>query len=99
MLRERNPHLRNYRLQLRVCCALADGIARPSHRWLPHLFSTYLLNTSRSHFTPIRITYGMVEVAASKPRPAYRLARFIELSIYSILLYFSQQLSEVKLNA
>ena len=21
MLRERNPHLRNYRLQLRVCCA------------------------------------------------------------------------------
>ncbi len=35
-----------------VCCALADGIARPSHRWLPHLFSTYRIIPCRTYSPP-----------------------------------------------
>ncbi len=93
--------LRCYRLQLRVCCALADGFARPSHRWLPHLVLHLPIKYQSILFHPHKLIAHHVERdskiqgwwrwGVSHPRPAYLLARFIELYIYTIFCELSQR--------
>jgi len=77
-----NPHVRNYRLHLRFLLRSCGWLHRPSHRWLPHLFSTFLLDTCRTYFAPETLVWGVFCSSAITPHGNSRIG-----------LYYLQRLS------